>query len=77
MAEIETWEGLVWVDYVTFLQTCHKCHVLRMVEAAIGCLETYPVPHAAAQNTVLGLERKVLGQRGILERAVSGNKTHF
>jgi len=37
-----------------------KCYVLTMVEATTRWLETYPVPHAAAQNTILDLEKQVL-----------------
>ncbi|KAF4804519.1 hypothetical protein TURU_007145 [Turdus rufiventris] len=53
----ETWQ----IDYITLLQTCQgKRYVLTMVEATAGWLETYPVPHATAQNTILGLEKQVL-----------------
>ena len=31
-----------------------------MVEATAGWLETYPVTHATAQNTILGLVKQVL-----------------
>ncbi|KAK4816449.1 hypothetical protein QYF61_017177 [Mycteria americana] len=31
-----------------------------MVEATTGSLETYPVTHATARNTILGLEKQVL-----------------
>ncbi|KAK4820395.1 hypothetical protein QYF61_025569 [Mycteria americana] len=49
------------MDYITLPQTRQgKCRVLTMVEATTGWLETYPVPHATTQNTVLGLENQVL-----------------
>jgi len=48
-----------------------------MVEATTGWLETYPVPHATAQNTILGLEKQVLWQHGTPERIESDNGTHF
>jgi len=51
--------GEAWqTDYITVLQTCQgKCHVLTMVEATTGWLETYPVPHVTTQNTILCLEK--------------------
>ncbi|KAK4832545.1 hypothetical protein QYF61_023877 [Mycteria americana] len=54
--------GEAWqTDYITLPQTHQgKLHVLTMVEATTGWLETYPVPHATTQNTVLGLEKQVL-----------------
>ncbi|KAK4830667.1 hypothetical protein QYF61_012767 [Mycteria americana] len=54
--------GEAWqIDYVTLPQTCQgKHHVLTMVEATTGWLETYPVPHATARNTIRGLEKQVL-----------------
>ncbi|KAK4831207.1 hypothetical protein QYF61_016044 [Mycteria americana] len=53
--------GEAWqIDYITLPQTCQgKRHVLTMVEATTGWLETYPVPHATAQNTILGLEKQL------------------
>jgi len=51
--------------------------VLTMVEATTGWLETYPVPHATTQNTILGLEKQVLWQHGTPERTESDNGTHF
>ncbi|GAB0209434.1 ubiquitin-associated protein 2 [Grus japonensis] len=48
-----------------------------MVEATTGWLETYPVPHATARNTILGLEKQVLWQHGTPERIESDNGTHF
>ncbi|KAK4807227.1 hypothetical protein QYF61_024347, partial [Mycteria americana] len=48
-----------------------------MVEATTGWLETYPVPHATAQNTILGLEKRVLWRHGTPERIESDNGTHF
>ncbi|RMC20409.1 hypothetical protein DUI87_01259 [Hirundo rustica rustica] len=54
--------GEAWqIDYITLPQTCQgKRYVLTMVEATMGWLETYPVPHATAGNTILGLEKQVL-----------------
>ncbi|RMC19944.1 hypothetical protein DUI87_03512 [Hirundo rustica rustica] len=63
--------GEAWqIDYITLPQTRQgKHYVLAMVEATTGWLETYPVPHATAQNTILGLESKSCGdmvpQRGL------------
>ncbi|GAB0209414.1 insertion element IS476 uncharacterized 39.2 kDa protein-like [Grus japonensis] len=48
-----------------------------MVEATTGWLETYPVPHATAWNTILGLEKQVLWRHGTPERIESDNRTHF
>ncbi|GAB0210275.1 hypothetical protein GRJ2_003493300 [Grus japonensis] len=39
--------------------------------------ETYPVPHATARNTILGLEKQVLWRHGTPERIESDNGTHF
>ncbi|GAB0206700.1 hypothetical protein GRJ2_003135600 [Grus japonensis] len=71
--------GKAWqTDYITLPQTCQdKCRVLTMVEATTGWLETYPVPHATARNTFLGLEKQVLWQHGTPERIESDNGTHF
>ncbi|KAK4832349.1 hypothetical protein QYF61_021878 [Mycteria americana] len=54
--------GEAWqMDYITLPQTHQgKRYVLTMVEATTGWLETYPVPRATAQNTILGLEKQVL-----------------
>ncbi|GAB0207492.1 hypothetical protein GRJ2_003214900 [Grus japonensis] len=67
------------IDYITLPQTCQgKCYCgLTMVEETIGWLETYPMPHATAQNTILGLEKQVLWQHGTPERIESDNETHF
>ncbi|RMC20576.1 hypothetical protein DUI87_01427 [Hirundo rustica rustica] len=54
-----------------------KRYVLTMVEATTGWLETYPVPHATARNTILGLEKQVLWRHGTPERIESDNGTHF
>ncbi|RMC19975.1 hypothetical protein DUI87_00820 [Hirundo rustica rustica] len=54
-----------------------KRYVLTMEEATTGWLETYPVPHATAQNTILGLEKQVLWRHGTPERIESDNGTHF
>ncbi|RMC09641.1 hypothetical protein DUI87_13427 [Hirundo rustica rustica] len=48
-----------------------------MVEATTGWLETHPVPHATAWNTILGLEKQVLWRHGTPERIESDNGTHF
>ncbi|KAK4823344.1 hypothetical protein QYF61_001621 [Mycteria americana] len=61
-------------DYITRPQTRQG---KRMVEATTGWLETYPVPHATTQNTVLDLEKQVLRQHGTPERTESDNRTHF
>ncbi|KAK4806833.1 hypothetical protein QYF61_005629 [Mycteria americana] len=44
--------GEAWqIDYITLPQTCQgKRHVLTMVEATTGWLETYPVPHVGCQK---------------------------
>ncbi|RMB89450.1 hypothetical protein DUI87_34162 [Hirundo rustica rustica] len=58
--------GEAWqIDYITLPQTRQgKRYVLTMVEATTGWLETYPVPHATARNTILGLEKQVLWRHG-------------
>ncbi|KAK4810618.1 hypothetical protein QYF61_007355 [Mycteria americana] len=48
-----------------------------MVEATTGWLETYPVPHATARNTILGLEKQAPWRHGTPERIESDNGTHF
>ncbi|KAJ7405114.1 hypothetical protein BTVI_70104 [Pitangus sulphuratus] len=49
------------VDYITMPQTHQgKHYVLTMVETTTGWLETHPVPHTTARNTILGLEKQVL-----------------
>ncbi|RMB91353.1 hypothetical protein DUI87_32144 [Hirundo rustica rustica] len=71
--------GEAWqIDYITLPQTRQgKRYVLTMVEATTGWLETYPVPHATARNTILGLEKQVLWRHGTPERMESDNGTHF
>ncbi|RMB89198.1 hypothetical protein DUI87_34460 [Hirundo rustica rustica] len=71
--------GEAWqIDYITLSQTRQgKRYVLTMVEATTGWLETYPVPHATAWNTILGLERQVLQRRGTPERIESNDRTHL
>ncbi|RMB98905.1 hypothetical protein DUI87_24449 [Hirundo rustica rustica] len=71
--------GEAWqIDYITLPQTRQgKHYVLTMVEATTGWLETYPVPHATAHNTILGLEKHVLWRHGTPERIESDNGTHF
>ena len=48
-----------------------------MVEATTGWLETYAVPHATTQNTILHLEKQVLWRHGTPERIESYSGTHF
>ncbi|RMC03200.1 hypothetical protein DUI87_20394 [Hirundo rustica rustica] len=71
--------GEAWqIDYITLPQTHQgKHYVLTMVEATTGWLETYPVPHTTARNTILGLEKQILWRHGIPERTESDNGTHF
>ncbi|RMC19034.1 hypothetical protein DUI87_03638 [Hirundo rustica rustica] len=71
--------GEAWqIDYITLPQTRQgKHYVLNMVEATTGWLETYPVPHATARNTISGLEKQVLWRHGTPERIESDNGTHF
>ncbi|GAB0205097.1 hypothetical protein GRJ2_002975300 [Grus japonensis] len=71
--------GEAWqIDYITLPQSRQgKRYVLTMVEVTTGWLETYPVPHATAQNTILGLEKQVLWRHGTPERTESDNGTHF
>ncbi len=53
----EAWQA----DYLTLPQSrLGKRYVLPMVEATTGWLETYAVPHATTQITILGLEKQVL-----------------
>ena len=51
--------------------------MLTIVEAKTGWLETYPVPHATAWNTMLGLEKQLLWRNSTPERTESDNGTHF
>ena len=71
--------GEAWqIDYITLPPTRQgKRHVLTMVEATTGWLETYAVPHATARNTILGLEKQILWRHGTPERIESDNGTHF
>ncbi|RMC16855.1 hypothetical protein DUI87_06108 [Hirundo rustica rustica] len=71
--------GEAWqIDYITLPQTRQgKRCVLTMVEATTRWLETYPVPHATARNTILGLEKQVLWRHGTPKRIESDNGTHF
>lgn len=54
--------GVAWkLDCISLTQTHQgKCHVLTILEATTGWLETYPMPHATTWNTILGLEKEVL-----------------
>jgi len=64
--------------YVTLPQTCKgKHHMLTTVEATTGWLESYPVPHATDQNTILGLAKQVLWRHGTPERTESDNGTRL
>ncbi|RMC02848.1 hypothetical protein DUI87_20040 [Hirundo rustica rustica] len=70
----EAWQ----IDYITLPQTRQgQRYVLTMVEATTGWLETYPVPHATARNTMVGLEKQILWRHGTPERIESDNGTHF
>ena len=72
--------GEAWqIDYIGPLPRTRqgKRYVLTMVEATTGWLETYPVNHATARNTILGLERQILWRHGTPERIESDNGTHF
>ncbi|RMC03447.1 hypothetical protein DUI87_20645 [Hirundo rustica rustica] len=71
--------GEAWqIDYITLPQTRQgKRYVLTVLEATAGWLETYPVPHATAHNTILGLEKQILWRHGTPERTESDNRTHF
>ncbi|RMC17935.1 hypothetical protein DUI87_05604 [Hirundo rustica rustica] len=71
--------GEAWqIDYITLPQTRQgKRCVLTMVGATTGWLETYPVPHATARNTILGLEKQILWSHSTPERIESDNRTHF
>ncbi|GAB0202801.1 hypothetical protein GRJ2_002745700 [Grus japonensis] len=71
--------GEAWrMDYITLPQSRQgKRYVLTMVEVTTGWLETYPVLHATARNTILGLEKQVLWRHGTPERIESDNRTHF
>uniref|UniRef100_A0A8B9ZLB8 Uncharacterized protein n=1 Tax=Anas platyrhynchos TaxID=8839 RepID=A0A8B9ZLB8_ANAPL len=63
--------GEAWqIDYIGPLPKTRqgKRYILTMVEATTGWLETYPVNHAMARNTILGLERQVLWRHGTPER---------
>jgi len=70
--------GEAWqIDYITLPEIHQGKHcVLTIVEATTGWLETYPVPHVTAWNTIVGLEHQELWQQGILERIESGNGTY-
>ncbi|KAF4798859.1 uncharacterized protein TURU_060059 [Turdus rufiventris] len=71
--------GEAWqIGYITLPQTHQgKCYVLTMVEATTRWLETFPVPHTTARNTILRLEKQVLWRHGTPERIESDNRTHF
>ena len=72
--------GEAWqIDYIGPLPRTRqgKRYILTMVEATTGWLETFPVNHATARNTILGLERQILWRHGTPERIESDNGTHF
>lgn len=66
------------MDFITVPENCQgRHHALIVVEATMGGLVTYPVLHASARSTTLGLEKQVLWQRGTRKRTESDNGTHF
>jgi len=59
-------------------RTCQgKQHVLTVVEATTRWLETYPVPHATAKKTIMGLKKQVLWRHRTPERTESDVGTQF
>lgn len=61
---------------LTILDHCHghtkaRAYMLIMVEATTGWLEKYPLSHAIARNTILGLEGHILWCHGTPERMES------
>ncbi|RMC11828.1 hypothetical protein DUI87_11954 [Hirundo rustica rustica] len=74
------WKAAVWSPTRQVAQATEgegKRYVLTMVEATTGWLETYPVPHATARSTILGLQKQILWRHGTPERIESDNGTHF
>ena len=66
------------VDYITLPQKHNTKHyVFTTVEVTTWWLETYAVPHATTQITILGLEKQVLWWHDTPERTESDNGTHF
>ncbi|XP_074710644.1 uncharacterized protein LOC141937115 isoform X2 [Strix uralensis] len=65
------------VPYPVTLCSGYKAELEAVVEATTGWLETYPVSHVTARNTILGLEERVLWRHGTPERIESDNGTHF
>lgn len=68
--ELCSWSLLLdWqVDHISLPQTQHsKCHMLTLVEATTGWLETYAMPHATSQNTNLCLGKQDLCLHGTPE----------
>lgn len=56
------------MDYITLLQSCQgKYYMLTVLEGTTGWLETYPVPHCTAQNTIWALKKQVRWQHGTVE----------
>ena len=51
--------------------------MLAIVEATTRWLETYHVPHATAQSTILGLEKQALRLHDTLEKNETNNGIHF
>ncbi|KAK4807120.1 hypothetical protein QYF61_018461 [Mycteria americana] len=88
---IDTWakeHGIEWVYHIPYhAPASGKIEryngLLKTTLRAMGGgakprqLETYPVPHATARNTILGLEKQVLWRRGTPEGIESDNGTHF
>ena len=54
--------GEAWhINYITLPQMHQgKCYMLTMIEGTTGRLEMHPVPHTAAWNPILGIEKQVL-----------------
>lgn len=82
VAGFPTWWGLAnWLPWTTAMNMARymprwESHILTMVEATIGWLETYPVSCATAQNTILGLKIHIFWQKGTPRRIESDNGTH-
>lgn len=66
------------MDYITLPQIHHgMSYVFPMAEATTRLLESYPMHHDTAQNTILDLEKQILWQHGTPERIESNNRTHL
>lgn len=66
--------GEAWqIDYIVLLQSRQgKCFMLTVLEGTTGCLETYPMPHSTAQNTIWALKNKSCGNMA-LQKELSQN----